>query len=199
MKQQIVFIHGGETHDTYEQYIEYLKRSEFDPKKEGQRRWKHSLAENLGDGYEILMPQMPSKHNAKYNEWKIWFEKVTPFIKENAIFIGHSLGGIFLTKYLSENKFSKTIKATFLVAAPFDAEGTNYSPADFILPKSLEKFQKQGGTIYLYYSKDDVVVPLKNREKYKNALSTARSVIFEDKGHFNQEEFGEIVDEIKKI
>ncbi|KKT58327.1 MAG: hypothetical protein UW53_C0035G0009 [Candidatus Giovannonibacteria bacterium GW2011_GWA1_44_25] len=114
MKQQIVFIHGGETHDTYEQYVEYLKRSEFDPKKESQKRWKHSLAENLGDGYEILMPQMPSKHNAKYNEWKIWFEKVTPFIKENAIFIGHSLGGIFLTKYLSENKFSKTIKATKL-------------------------------------------------------------------------------------
>jgi len=43
---------------------------------------------------------MPCIENAKYNEWKIQFEKYLKRTDNDLILIGMSLGGIFLTKYL---------------------------------------------------------------------------------------------------
>jgi len=117
MKKQVIFIHGGETFDTYDEYIEYLKNTEFDPDKFKVKRWKDSLEENLGGGFQVIAPVMPSKYNSKYNEWEIWFKKTFPFLENDIVLIGHSLGGIFVAKYLSENKFPKKILATYLIAA----------------------------------------------------------------------------------
>jgi hypothetical protein len=59
---------------------------------------------------------MPAKQDADYIAWKIWFEKLFPFLQpENVILIGSSLGTIFLSKYLSENIFPRTIQSLHLV------------------------------------------------------------------------------------
>ena len=63
---------------------------------------------------------MPLQDNAKYEEWKILFERYIPHLKDNVILMGNSLGGIFLAKYLSENKFPKKILSTYLTCPPFD-------------------------------------------------------------------------------
>ncbi len=63
---------------------------------------------------------MPNKTNAQFEEWKIWFEKFIPFLNDGVILVGHSLGGVFLAKYLSENKFPKKIGGVFLVSAVYE-------------------------------------------------------------------------------
>lgn len=199
MKKQVIFIHGGETFDTYDEYIEYLKTTEFDPDKFKSKLWKDSLEEELGNDFQVIAPVMPSKYNSKYNEWKIWFEKTFPFLENNVILIGHSLGGIFLAKYLSENDFPKKISATYLIAAPFDDTDSEYSLADFALPLTLEKFEEQGGKIFIYQSEDDPVVPFADLEKYAKALPTAKIVVFKDKEHFMQEEFPELIQSILQL
>lgn len=141
---------------------------------------------------------MPNGKNAKYKEWQIWFEKIIPLLNREIILVGHSMGGIFLAKYLSENRFPKTILATILVAAPFNEEGGE-SLGDFSLPKSLARFEKQSREIFLIYSTDDPSVPFSKLEKYKKALPNAKTLIFKDKGHFRQETFPEIVELIKNI
>jgi len=198
MKKQVVVIHGGDTFETYDEYVAFLKSFLIESVDYFNRwRWKDSLQEKLGDDFEVIAPKMPNKWNAKYSEWKIWFDKLVPFLNDNVIFVGHSLGGIFLAKYLSENKFPKIIKATFLVAAPYDAVDSEYTLADFVLLNDLKLFQKQGGRIFLFQSKDDPVVPFADLEKYKKQLPTAECVVFEDRGHFGQEEFPELVEMIK--
>ena len=199
MKKQIIFIHGGETFDTYEKYIEYLKYSEYDPRKEPEKRWKNSLAEELREDFEVFTPSMPSKYNAKYKEWEIWFQKILPFVRDDVVLIGHSLGGIFLVKYLSAHTFPTRIAATYLVAAPFNAEDSRYSLADFNLPESLLQFEKQAGQIFLYHSKDDPVVPFSACGKYTAQLPRAKVVDFETKGHFMQESFPELIQDIKSV
>jgi uncharacterized protein len=144
---------------------------------------------------------MPNKMNAKYSEWKIYFEKYIPLFSDTMILVGHSLGGIFIAKYLSENNVSKKIKAAILVAPPFEDRGMQESLGDFILPESLDKFSGQTGRMYLLFSKDDPVVPFSQLEKYKKALSGADTEIkiFENRQHFSQESFPELIDLLKKI
>lgn len=203
MKKQIVVIHGGTSFKTYKDYITYLKTKKIDIEKlRPHKDWKDSLKSELGKNYEILMPRMPNGTNARYEEWKIWFERIAKVLNNGLILIGHSLGGIFLAKYLSENIFSKRIDAVILVAAPFDdTNGADSleSLKDFKLPLSLKKFAQQVGKIYLVYSKNDPVVPFTHLAKYQQRLSSAAAVIFENKEHFNQETFPEIVKLIKTI
>ena len=199
MKKQIVLIHGGETFDTYDDYIKYLEECDFDPNKDEEKRWKHSFEEKLGSDFGVIAPTMPSKYNAKYKEWKIWFKKLFPYLEDNIVLIGHSLGGIFLAKYLSENDFPKKIVATYLIAAPYDAEDSDYSMADFVLSDTLEKFEEQGGKIFIYHSKDDPVVPFIDLEKDAKELPSAEKVIFEDKRHFMEEEFTELIESIQHL
>jgi len=201
MKKQIIVIHGGDVFDTYEEYIAFLRgyQIDFERYRNHTKDWETTLNDELGEEFEVILPDMPNKINAKYLEWKIWFEKFIPYFEAEVALIGSSLGGIFLAKYLSENKFPKTIRATFLVAAPFDDKDSHESLSDFALPENLNGLIAQGGKIFIYHSQDDPVVPFPDFEKYKRAIPAAETMIFENRGHFKQTEFPELISNIKKI
>ncbi len=198
MKHQIFAIHGGNFSPTYEDYLEYLRNMEVTIEKLRSSDWKHSLEERLGTDFEVILPRMPNSKNAKYLEWKIYFEKLIPLMDPTVILIGHSLGGIFLAKYLSEEILPKQIRATFLVAAPF-LPSEFQRATDFILPPNLERFAKQGGTIHFYHSEDDVIVPFSHMNQFQQALPQAHFTAFKDRGHFNGPEFPELVRDIVAI
>jgi len=142
---------------------------------------------------------MPNAFNASYEEWSIWFKKHLDVLDDTLILIGHSLGGVFLAKYLSEHDTGKRILGTFLVAAPNSSEDADYSLASFALPDSLDRFSEQGGRIQLYHSTDDTVVPFSDLARYQSALPRAHASIFSDRGHFLQETFPELVEEIRLL
>jgi predicted alpha/beta hydrolase family esterase len=197
--RQLVFVHGGETFDTYKDYIDALRSWTYDPERDTSKRWRDSLAEELGSGWQVLMPSMPSKYNAKYLEWCIWFDKVVPYLTDGAVLVGHSLGGIFLAKYLQEGSIPVRIDATFLVAAPHSETEPGESLADFALPSQLDRFASQGGRIFLYHSKDDPVVPFAELGKYKELLPDATVRALDGRGHFLVPEFPEIIDDLKSL
>jgi uncharacterized protein len=200
MKKQVIVIHGGDAFATYEEYISFLKSFQIDFERYRSEAvgWKRNLQKALGEGYEVVLPDMPNWTNAKYAEWKIWFEKLFPYLNPEVILVGHSMGGAFLAKYLSEEHFPKTISGTFLVAAPFDAdEGRQL--VEFAIKKPLDQFESQGGRIFLYHSKDDPVVDIAECEKYQKYLKSAVVRTFTDRGHFNQESFPELVKDIKNL
>lgn len=193
MKQQILVIHGGHPADTYKKYLLHLKKAEVSLEDLRFKGWKANLEKSLGKWYEVLSPKMPNPQRAHYEEWKIWFEKFAPLLNRDAILIGHSLGGAFLAKYLSEKKFPRNLKATFLVAPPF------YQKKSFKLPKSLKMFSRQGGRVFLYQSRDDWVVSFRHFEKFRKALPEATVRVFHNRGHFHQEELPELVKDIKNL
>lgn len=199
MKKQVVVIGGGDVFRTRKEFVSFLKKYKIDDldyfSKKG---WKNSLQKELGKSFEVIRPEMPNKFDARYSEWKIWFEKLLLFIRPNAVFVGHSLGGIFLAKYLSENTLGKRPKAVILIAAPFDDEEHGYL-GDFKLIGSLDRFSKQCKNIYLFQSKDDPVVPFHEVDKYKRALPNAEVRVLKNRGHFNQAKFPELVKYIKSL
>lgn len=199
MKKQIILIHGGLTFDTYKDYLSFLKNLKIDLNRYRRTKWSDSLRKDLGSRFDVLLPKMPNPMNAKYNEWKILFKKIAFLLDNNVILIGHSLGAIFLAKYLSENKFPKKILATLLVSPPYDDEGMEESLGDFVLSKNLGRLNKRGGKIFIYQSKDDPVVPCAHLEKYKKALPGAIIREFKKRGHFDQLKFPELIKDIREL
>jgi len=197
MKKQILFIHGGSTFDSYREYLSHLKNLKIDLNRYRKTKWSDSLRQELGGRFDVLLLKMPNPSNAKYEEWKIIFNKISKLLDNNVILIGHSLGAIFLVKYLSENKFPKKILATMLISPPYDDEGMEESLGDFILNKSLNGLIKQSGKIFIYQSKDDPVVPYTHLKNYKKALPNAIIREFKKRGHFDQPNFPELIKDIR--
>ncbi len=195
MKKQVVVIHGGDTFRNQEEYLNFLKNYEINIEryKISKDDWKPWLRERLGDAYEVILPIMPNKTNARFEEWKLWFEKIIPLLNNEIILVGHSFGASFVAKYLSENKFPKKLIGVFLVSGVFDKDSEGYSLLSFSLPERLDL---QTDNIYLYHSKDDPVVPFSALADFAKALPKAHSRVFEDKKHINQPEFEELAADI---
>jgi len=198
-KTQIFLIHGGNTFKNNKDYLRYLKTRKI---KLGKRvRWSDDyLDEYLGKNFEIIRPRMPLQDYAKYNDWKIYFERYIPYLKNNAILIGSSLGGIFLAKYLSENEFPKKILSTYLICPPFDDTLPEESLAGgFKLKADLSLIEKNSKNLYLLFSKDDDIVPVSQAKKYEKKLKNAKIIIYKSKnGHFKISKFPEIIRMIKR-
>ena len=183
-KPQVCIIHGGTVYESDEEYQQALRdltlnydRLLYTPS------WKNWLAEQLPDR-DVLLPSMPNKINAKYDDWTLYFSKVVPFLRPDAVLIGHSLGGIFLAKYFTENPSEKPFAKLILIAAPYDDE-TGESLTGFKLTEAsalADVFEE----IHLLHSTDDPVVPFTENGKYLHDLPSANVHIFNDKQHFNE-------------
>lgn len=191
---QVLYIHGGMTFKNRKDYLQYLKTRDISIEKK--IKWRDDyLEKKLGKSFKIIRPSMPLKDNAKYVEWAVHFERYIPLLRNNLILIGESLGGIFLAKYLSENKFPKKILATYLVCPPFD----NTLPDEdlvggFKLKSDLSLLEKNSKNLYLLFSKNDPVVPPSQAKKYASKLKNATIIIYDHiAGHFQISEFPEIV------
>jgi len=198
-KTQIFIVHGGMTFRNKKDYLHFLRTRKISI--EERAHWNGDfLKKNLGRGFETIKPHMPFWENAKYSEWKIHFERHFPHLNNNIILIGESLGGTFLAKYLSENKFPKKIISTYLVCPPFD----NSLPGEdllggFKLKSNLSLLEKNSKNLYLMFSEDDDIVPIIHAEKFRSKLKNANIIIFKNKnGHFKIPEFPEIVRMIKE-
>ena len=196
---QVIVVHGGTVFERYEDYIEslstksvYLDRLTYKP------LWKELLQETLGDEYQVLLPKMPNATNARYAEWAAWFTNLTQVFEDDCILIGHSLGAIFLAKYLSENSFPRRIKGTILVAAPFEDE-SGEDLGDFKLTEISELFIKQSGIVTLFFGYDDPVIVPTEIKKYTEYLPNATFHVVSAPDHFVRDEFPELVKTIKEL
>ncbi len=193
-KIQVLLIHGGTTFKSDKDYLHYLKTRKITTEK--RVSWTGDyLEKSLGKKFEIISPRMPLREFAKYRDWKIHFERYLSLIKNKYILLGTSLGGVFLAKYLSENKLRKKALSVYLVCPPFD----NTLPEEdlvggFKLGKNLSLIEKNCQNLHLLFSQDDNVVPVSHAEKYRQKLKNAHIVIYKSKGgHFRITKFPEIV------
>ena len=181
-------------------YLKYLKNRKIKMKKKVNWALDY-LDKELGRKFEIIRPRMPLQENAKYSDWKIYFERHFPYFRKGIILIGSSLGGIFLAKYLSETKFPKKILATYLVCPPYD--DTCFEEdlvGGFKLKSDLSLLEKNSKNTTLFFSEDDDSVPVNHAEKYRKKLKSSKIIIFKSKnGHFNVPRFPEIVKMIKEL
>ena len=124
--QQVLFIWWWNAYPSRENFIEELKKWDYNPF-EVKKKWKSTLSKELWENYQVALLDMPNKNIALYKEWKIQFEKTFQYLDWDQIIIAHSLWTIFILKYLTENWFPKKIKQLHLVSALIDYK---YLPHD---------------------------------------------------------------------
>ena len=202
MKQQILVIPGGWAHDDEQGYLDYLSSKQVHINQDPSwmlKNWRAQLVWHLGDGYEVTVPVMPSKDNAKYEQWKLWFERYFEHIDGDVILIGESLGGTFLVKYLSENNVPFNITSLILVAAGFD-DGNGYSFGDFVIDKELsktvsDKIERLG----LFYSDNDPYSLLAEVDKMSQLSDNCHTEVLHNRGHFSVAVIPELVTYVREL
>jgi predicted alpha/beta hydrolase family esterase len=130
-----------------------------------------------------IFTQTPEMLNAygseyKYKEWVKQFECFD--INEETILIGHSSGGGFLIRWLSENKIK--IKKLILVAPwidPEKEEGTNFF--DFEIDKHIPKRIEE---THLFVSSDDDKDILDSVKIIEKNIPNIKFHKFSNLGHF---------------
>jgi predicted alpha/beta hydrolase family esterase len=200
-KQQVFYIHGGDSYSDHDAFLDELRtRIPRDlPSLPKSKKWTETFKEDLGAEYEVFMPQMPNSQNAKYEEWKLWFERHFEYLEANVILVGCSLGAMFLAKYLSEEDAPFSIKTLFLLAGAFKTEELDETDCgDFLTDaEDVSVLAKKINNIVIMHSKDDSVSPYQCALKLKKAIPNAELVTFEDKNHFLVPEFPELIEKIR--
>ena len=193
--KQILIIHGGDSFLTYKEYLDNLKSSPLDYERlKPKKRWSDTIAEQIQDA-EILLPTMPNSANAQFEEWKILFEKILPFLRDDVCLVGHSLGAMFLAKYLNAQTLKSPVKQLALVAGGYNNNTENYGS---FTVKSAIGLEDSAEEIHLFHSRDDFVVPFTELAKFEEDLPTAKIHKFDDRNHFLDENFPELIEILRK-
>lgn len=194
--RQVLVIHGGNSFSSYNAYRKYLQNKTLNyDKLTHPIRWKDRLYDSLPD-FDVIYASMPNSENAVYDEWKIYFEKLLTFLEDDIQIIGHSLGAMFLAKYLNEHPFKKPIRRLLLVAGGYDDE-VNEDLGSFKIT-SVKNLPASADEIHLFHSKDDPIVPFAELAKFQVDLPDAIVHIFENYGHFVCTEFPEMLELLKQ-
>lgn len=140
-------------------------------------------------------PEMPFPFEPKYEEWLGIFEQFK--IDEDTILIGHSCGGGFLVRWLSENNIK--VGKVVLVAPWIDTFKTLKTGFfNFIIDKNI--VQKTNGIIIFSSDNDDEEI-LDSVRLLEKEIIDIKHRILKGKGHFvfrhmGTKEFPELFEEV---
>ena len=194
--RQVLIIHGGTSFNSYESYVRGLKESPLQYERmkyiPGWREWLSTAMPNA----DILLPKFPNAQNAQYEEWKIQFEKILPFLTGDVSLVGYSLGAMFLAQYLHQTTLETPVSQIILIAPTYDDESGEELGSFKVT--SATGLEKSGSEVHIIHSEDDPVSPFTELAKFTRDIPTAKVHVFTDRNHFFQPTFPELVNILER-
>ena len=152
---------------------------------------------------KVFVPHFPTPEGQSLESWMKVLDEYREHINENTIFIGHSLGGVFLLHLLP--RLPHKTKAAFLVGTPIGVRSIKnyeqdkaFAGFDF----NWEEIKKKSNTFVVFHSNNDPYFALENGEKLAKHLGVKLSFI-PNAGHFNATagylKFDELWEELKPV
>jgi len=123
-------------------------------------------------------PEMPEPYRPIYDMWRETFERYP--INESTVLVGHSLGGGFLLRWLSENKVK--VDAVALIAPWLDPDGRlDTGFFNFALDSKIAARRRK---VVIFYSTDDTDQILESVKRCRVELVGVEYKEFNNYGHF---------------
>lgn len=144
--------------------------------------WLKSELESLG--IQTVIPEMPDSMHPIQTVWVEHLSSVVEQVTDELYFVGHSLGGIAILRYLES--LSDNVKVGGILLTASFPESIGYGELESFFQTSLnyEKIAKIAAQITVIQSTNDPFVPIHMGELLKNNLG-AKLVVIQDGGHFN--------------
>jgi predicted alpha/beta hydrolase family esterase len=184
VRPQILFIQGGggEAHKEDEKLVASLRNA-------------------LGAEYEVRYPKMPKESEPDYRRWTPQIGKEMAAVTRGLILVGHSLGGSFLLKYLSEKKIETHVAGLFLIATPYWGDGGwRYEGYEAVaLPQDFASKLPKRAPIFFYHSNDDEIVPSAHLALYEEKLPHATIRVLDGRGHQLNNDLSEVAADIRSL
>jgi predicted alpha/beta hydrolase family esterase len=136
---------------------------------------QHLLVQNIS----AVTPEIPHSYEPI---WERWTKEVERYeIGPQTIIVGHSCGGGFWVRWLSEHKDIKVGKVV-LVAPWVDVEQED--PNDFFKFELDEDLAARTQGLTLFHSIDDDPDIVSSVKELRNRMKNMKYVEFNDRGHF---------------
>ena len=161
--------------------------------------------------YDVLTPHFPYVVNGGeckgYNLWKkiLMPYKEAGLINKETIIIAHSLGPVFIYKFLEETQTH--VKAVVSVAGNNNSllgvkKFDDFNSQFFIDWETLKEASNYAKYRYAFCSEDDPYVPLEQSKKFAEVVG-AEQFIIKNAGHFNTkagyDKFPQLLELVEKI
>lgn len=157
-----------------------------------------SLQNALGSAYEVRYPQMPEEDSAAFADWTAQIAAELATIDAPVSFVGHSVGGSVLLKYLAEEQLDTPIAGLYVLAAPFWGADAFWSWEDARLPDDVAAKLAHIPRIRLYHSRDDESVPYDHLALYTARLPQATICEVDGRGHQFGNDLADVAADILK-
>lgn len=151
----------------------------------------------------VIVPKFPTPEGQSLASWIEVLNKYKEYINEETIFVGHSLGGMFLLKVLEQ--LEKPVYAAFFVAAPVGVRPIKYYDSDYAFTQfqfDWDAITTKAEHFFVYHSDNDPYVSLGNGEALAKKLGVKLTFI-PNAGHINAESgwttFDKLLQDIQQI
>jgi len=132
-------------------------------------------------------PEMPLAYEPDYKVWKREFERFD--ICQNTSLIGHSAGGTFILRWLSENANLKVDQVALVAPSYHSRDNSFVDFLDFSIESSIAE---QVSRLTLFTSDNDSELSKKNITTIKKQIPSAIVVELPGRGHFTPEDMGRV-------
>lgn len=174
--QNAILIHGTPDRD------EYLDLNAPSPSNAHWLPWLQK--ELLIRGYETQTPEMPKAYRPEYKAWCDEFER--HLITEKTLLVGHSCGGGFLVRWLSEHP--RRLARVVLVAPWMDPYRNHCAKGffDFEINRKITSITD----LHLIYSDNDSDEVNLSVQQIEKTLPKIKMHLLPGKGHFCSSDLG---------
>jgi len=158
--------------------------------------WLKKELKKINLKYYIL--SMPNTNKPKIKKWIAHIKNKVKKVDNQTMFIGHSLGGLAVLRYLQTLPKNEKIGGVIFIASPMKHINHLSKEEEIIAKPWLEndlywnKIKNHTKKFVAIFSNNDQYIPINESNFYKNKLK-AKIIILKNKGHFIKK------DGIKKI
>ncbi len=148
---------------------------------------------------EVIVPVMPDTMNPTQTAWVGHLSSLVGTATEETYFVGHSLGGITILRYIESLVEDTKVGGVILTASFPESIGYSELASFFQTPLNYKKIRDGAGSIVAIQSDNDPFVPVRMGELLKKDLGV-RLITIKSGGHLNTSDgFTEFLEVLKEL